>query len=467
MKRLFFLFIIFQFLVACTTDFEEINNNQNEPLEVTGDLLLPTVIFNVADHLVSDAYGFGDIIAQYAASYEFNGTDIYNWTSDSRYWNMYDYLQDVKEIENYGANNALPDYEGVALILKSFMFSIMTDAYGDIPYSNALQAAEGVWGPSYDKQQAIYEGLIADLTTANDLIDGSGSISGDILFGGDMMKWKKFANSLKVRLLMRSSNAQSVDSEMQKMVDDASTYPMFESNADNAVYSYSGAFPDLSPYSIGKGREYSYYISVPTTHLIEQLEANDDPRIHEWLGYKGGTTDYIGLEPGLDQGDIGRPVDYASRDTSFYEDPSKIKSWWMTYAELQFCLAEAAEKGMINTGAETYYNNAVSASFDQWGVNMPADFLTDRAVYQSGDLDLIYIQKWLAMYQNTVQAWFDWKRTGKPDFIQAGPGNINEGRVPVRLIYPSVEQSVNTSNYEAAVQSIGADNINTRVWWDK
>jgi hypothetical protein len=98
---------------------------------------------------------------------------------------------------------------------------------------------------------------------------------------------------------------------------------------------------------------------------------------------------------------------------------------------------------------------------------MPGDFLTQSVPYDANNLDRLYEQKWLALYHSGIEAWFDWKRTGKPAFIQAGPGNVNNGLVPVRLQYPSLEQSVNASNYQTAAQRIGGDNINARVWWDK
>jgi hypothetical protein len=467
MKKWLYIFTLALLATACTANFEEINTNFNQPERVTGDLLLPTVIFNLADLTVNQSFGLGDITAQYHGHYEFNDLDIYRWTSDGSYWGLYDLLQDVRDIKQYGITNELAGYEAVALILESYAYSLLTDAYGDVPYSQANQAETGVISPVYDSQEAVYEGMLAALDRANMLIDGDATIAGDILFAGDMTAWKKWANSLRVRLLMRISGVRDVSALLQGIVNDPITYPLFGSTGDDAVYHYSGSVPDLSPYSEGRGREYEYFLAMPTTHLIGLLEAHEDPRIHEWLGYKGGTTEYIGVEPGLNLGDIGRPTAYASKDTSYFYDPARISAIFMTYSELNFLLAEAAMKGMISGDAQAYYEAGVTASFAQWGVEMPADFLTSRVPYDAANADRLYEQKWLALYRTGTEAWFDWKRTGKPSFIQPGPGNVNNNQVPVRLMYPSLEQSVNATNYSAAAQRIGGDNINTRVWWDK
>ncbi len=452
---------------ACTANFEEINTNLNQPLTVTGDLLLPTVIFDLADFSVNQSFGLGDIITQYHGHYEFNDLDIYRWTSDGSFWVLYNYLQNIRDIRQYGVENDLPGYEAVALVLEAYAFSQLTDAYGDVPYSQANQAESGIIAPAYDAQEVVYDGILASLERANQIIDEDAFVAGDILFGGDMTAWKKLANTLRVRLLMRISDVRDVSASLQQILDDPAAYPLFESTADDAIYRYQGSSPDLSPYSEGRGREYEYFLSIPTTRFVGLLQAHEDPRIHEWLGYKGGTTEYIGVEPGLDLGDIGRPTAYASKDSSFFYDPSKIAAIFITYSELNFLLAEAAMKGLISGDAKAFYDEGVAASFEQWGVEMPADFLTAKAPYDANNPDRLYEQKWLALYRTCTEAWFDWKRTGKPAFIQAGPGNINSNQVPVRLMYPSLEQSVNVSNYTTASQRIGGDNINTRVWWDK
>jgi Starch-binding associating with outer membrane len=470
MKKILFALALLLGMAACTQDFEDLNANRNEPSTVTGDLLLPTVIFDLSNASVYTAYNFGDIISQYAANYEFNLLDIYNWTNDGRFWGFFSTLQNIEDIKAYGIKNNLPNYEATALILEAFCYGIMTDAYGDLPYTEANRAEEGIITPKYDTQEYIYDQMLLSLERANSIIDVNSDISGDILYRGDMSKWKKFANSLHVRLLMRTSNVRNISSSLQKIVDDPAKYPLFESNADAPIYRYSGVSPYIAPMSSGIGREYEYFLGIPTTHFINLLLAHDDPRIHEWLDEKvntDGSRVYIGVAPGQNLGDIGRPDAFATKDRSYYDRTDKITSVWMNYSEVNFILAEATAKNIIRGDAKAYYDAAVTASFAQWDVDMPADFLTAKAPYVAGNLDRLYEQKWLALYHVGTEAWFDWKRTGKPSFIQAGPGTQNNGKIPVRLMYPSSEQSVNATNYQAAANRIGSDNINTRVWWDK
>ncbi len=150
----------------------------------------------------------------------------------------------------------------------------------------------------------------------------------------------------------------------------------------------------------------------------------------------------------------------------------------MTYAELQFILAEARQKGFITTGAaDTYYNNGITANFAYWqsvvpaaynlNVAMPAGYLAQADVALTGTvivkLAKIALLKWVSLYFNGLEAWFDWRRTGMPA-ITPGPANLNNNKVPVRYIYPLSEQSLNGTNRAAAVQRQGIDDLNTRPW---
>ena len=460
-----FLYSILMFgFSACTNDFEELNTNPNEPESVSADFLLPTVEFDLANSMVTNTQDFGDLLMQYHARYEFNDIDIYNWTASSRYWSWYSILQDVSDIIQYGQDNNNPNFEAIGLILKSFAFSHITDAYGPVPYDEALEAKTGNTTPAYDSQESIYQDMLADLERANSII-GSGSVNGDHMYGGDMSKWKKFANSLRVRLLMRTSNVQNVSAALTAIVNDPVTYPLFENNGDNAIYDYTGALPSISPISSGVGRAYEYYLAIPTTTFINTLKKYDDPRIDEWLD-PNGFPEYKGTDPGQVLADIGRPADFSTKDSSYFDVSGKVDAIYMTYSELQFLLAEAAERAILSEDAQSFYEAGVQASFDQWGVPIPSDYLSGKAAYESGNMEKLFDQKWLSLYRNTTEAWFDWKRTGMPAFIQAGPGTQNDGEIPVRLLYPGIEQSVNPESYQAAVSALGADDINMRVWWD-
>ncbi|WP_157974613.1 SusD/RagB family nutrient-binding outer membrane lipoprotein [Lewinella sp. IMCC34183] len=454
-------------LTRCTDGFADINTNPNEPEVVTADLLLRTVTFELASNHVANVQAFGDVVGQYTANYEFNDIDIYQWAADSRFWDLYAVIQDAKDIEAFGQATDAPDYEAVSLILQAYMFSILTDAYGDVPYSEAGRAeTDGIYAPAYDSQESIYAGLLADLERANGLFTGA-TIAGDNLFGGDGMKWRRFGNTLRVRLLMRTSEVTDVSDELTALLADPDTYPLMESNADNAIYDFTGVLPNVAPTAAPVGRSYEYYLGIPTTNLVGLLQEYDDPRLAEWLD-RNEQPDYRGVAPGQTLGDIGRPDAFATKAPAYFEEPGKLDAIFLTYSELNFLLAEAAVRGLIAGEGAAYYRAGVEASFAQWGVELPADYFDGAAAWDAGAArELIARQKWLSLWQNTTEAWFDWKRTGRPTFIAAGPGTVNGGEVPVRLLYPSIEQSVNPDNYRAAADRIGGDNINSRVWYDE
>ncbi len=474
MKKITYLLIIIE-LCGCTSDFEDLNTNPNNPNTASENLLLPTVIFDLSNIIVNETYNFGDVIAHYAAQYENNSIDIYRWQADDRFWTpMYKILQNINDIKLIAEENNNDNYKAITLILEAYIFSIITDAYGDVPMLESNRTEEGLINPVYDSQQDIYTLLFEKLEEANDIINQSDPIDGDILYGGDTSKWKKFANSLHLRLLLRISNIQNVDSKMMTLLNNPDIFPIFDSNVDNAIYKYTGNLPDVSEISqTGGGRGYEYYLRVPTTHFIDLLSNNSDPRLELFVSPRDcdvNNPDCVsdllqGLEPGQSISNNGRPADFSRRAVSFFESPTKIQGIFMTFSELNFILAEARENGFIMTSdAETYYNTAIQASFEQWDVTIPSDFLTTTIPYDN-NTDRLYEQKWLALYHSGVESWFDWKRTGKPSFIQAGTGNLNDGKVPVRLKYPSLEQSVNTENYENASAAMGGDNINSSSWW--
>ncbi|MCD8444220.1 SusD/RagB family nutrient-binding outer membrane lipoprotein [Tenacibaculum finnmarkense] len=467
MKKIIYA-VIFVVLSACTNGFETINTNPNSPENASEQLLLPSIIFDLSNHLTNESYGFGEVISQYGAYYEFNDLDIYRWQSDDRFWSpMYAILEDVKDLKQLAKEHNNTNYLAVGLVLEAYIFSVITDAYGDVPYSEANRTKEGIINPKYDAQKEIYKNLLLKLSEANKIIKLSKNITGDILYQGDMLRWKKFANSLHLRMLLRTSKVQNNSVAFNQMIANPAKYPIFESNADNATYNFSGSLPDISSVcKPGGGRAYDYFRLIPTTHLIRTMQGDNDPRIHVLLSPKKDSQNLtLGVAPGQALGAIGRPDAYSRKSTACFESATMVKGVLLNYSELNFILAEAKEKGLISVGnAAAYYNKAVKANFDDLKVQMPADFLTNTAVYNSTS-EILYEQKWLSLYHVGLEAWFDWKRSKKPSFIKAGSGNLNGNLVPVRLLYPSLEKSVNKTNYKKASSAMGGDTMNAAAWW--
>ncbi len=487
---------------ACDKDFEEVNTNTNVPNEVTPDLLLSGVIRNMMNSQVDEAWGIGNIVAQYHAKIQFVNEDRYLWGERNSVWNnVYGNMRNVQNILDMVGEDNTNAYRGIALILKSWMFALATDAYGDIPYTEATKGkTSGVYTPKYDKQEDIYNGILNDLKTANEILAQSTTdIKGDIMYDGgtaSIAKWRKLANSLRLRYLMRISKRKNVAADMQTIITNVSGNPVFTSIADNAELKYLSNAPNQWPlYGTRVGSFDEFRVSKT---LSDRLKALNDPRLVVFgrptqSSVASGNPVIQGIPNGL--GDVaalnynGGPQGVSRVGYTFAclvcndagqapPVPDAPRAVLMSYSELQFVLAEARERGWITTGeAETYYMNGIKANFEYWKTIVPssyniniepsASYYTQPEVALSGTsgerLNKILLQKWITLYFNGLEAWFDWRRTGMPEIIP-GPDNLNNNKVPVRYPYPLSEQSLNGTNRSEAVQRQGADDINTRTW---
>lgn len=510
-KKIFSILLAFQlgWLVSCTDDFEEINSNPNSPEVVPSYLLLPTVIRSTASQVAGQAWGIGNVVMQYTAKIQFTNEDRYNWGPFSNPYNtFYNSMRDLNNIilisEPLGQNN----YVGIAKVLRAFQYSFMTDAYGDLPYSEAIKAKEDVNYPVFDTQETIYEGILKELREANDLLGSSNeAVRGDIIFNGDISKWKKFANSLRLRVLMRLSLRKDPSVEMQQIISNPTQFPIFTGNNDHAVLQHLPDVPNQHDlYTTRSGSFDEYRLSENMENTLKNL---NDPRLFAYAqpttnsgaGIIGNLDDYQGVpnslsdEEALQYSPSGDPSkggsNYISRVGLLWScnqctplaNPIGYQTILMNYSELQFILAEARERGYISSGsAEEFYLNGIRASFDYYEsryrlVNLPliadrlkvsTEYLEQPSVAYSGDqaekLRKIGTQKWLALFFSGMENWFDWRRTGYPQIVP-GPAAF-ENEVPRRFMYPSSVQALNEENYKAAISRQGPDNILTRVWWD-
>jgi hypothetical protein len=474
-------------LLSCTGDFEEVNTNPNNPLSTTPNLLLTGVERDMMNEVLNATWGIGNIVIQQTAKNQFVNEDRYLWGELNGIWNaVYDNMRDVNNILIQAEETNQPNYRGVGLVLKSWMFSLATDCYGDVPYSEASQGKTGLLFPKYDTQDEIYNGILADLAEANTLLNGAINVSGDLIYNGDVKKWRKLANSLRLRYLLRISDRKDVSADMKAILNDPNTYPIFEGITDHAVYTYQAAAPNQFPLFTSRIGSFNEFRASKT--MVDYLQGLSDPRLFIFFRptpateVTASTADdkYDGIPNGLDdvvaQTYNGGQQFQARIGPLFYEQANSSKGMQvakgvvMTYAELQFILAEAREKGLIDAGtAETYYLNGIKASFDYYGVTPDASYFTQTKVSYTGTtnekLEKIGSQKWVAAFYQGFEAWTNWRRTGYP-VLQPSVDNQNDDRIPVRFIFPRIEQSLNSANREAAISRQGADDINTRVWWD-
>ncbi|MGP1991694.1 SusD/RagB family nutrient-binding outer membrane lipoprotein [Zobellia laminariae] len=465
------------FLGSCTDEFDELNENPNSPEAVDPQFLLANVISVEADqNAFYQGFRLANYIQQFAASVEFERIDRYEMGTNSEYWNtIFQLLSDIKSMrELQGSNEA---YNAVGDVMQSFLFSQLTDMWGDVPYTEAVNALDGQFTPAYDTQESIYTdpdtGILAVLERAAATLENSNAtINGDVLFNGNLNKWMRFANSLRLRYLMRISKRLTDYSEIQAL---ALSGKLMQSNEDNAVLPYLTSAPNQYPMTLSSLGLYQEHRMTTTVDSV--LTLWNDPRANilykpTQVSVNSGTPEFKGLMNGQDRETIaekGIDLNDVSLFGAIFRDvPDGVDAQFMQYSEVQFALAEATERGYITGSVQSYYEAGVRASFEYYGVDVPAGYLVQEAIALNGtdNLNKILTQKWFSLISNGHEAWFNVRRTGIPS-LKPGPDNLNDDKYPVRYLYPESEQATNSSNYKIAAERIGGDNINSKGWWEK
>ncbi len=473
-------------LASCTDGFEDLNTNPNQPIEVPTSSLFTGAERELVRSIFGnhqDLVGIGIppmIYAQQVAGLRGGSDNIYAIVEDdfSEIYNRG--LRDLEEIIRLNTDEATvalaalsgPNVNQIAVakILKAWAYHNLTDVWGDIPYTQALKGQEYAL-PEYDTQEFIYMDLLNELTEASDMIDvNAGDISGDIIYGGDMAKWQKLANSLKMRVGLRLSEvAPTVASTA---ISEAFLAGVLSSNDDNASYKFLESAPNNNPWF------YRFELSVPNygvaSTLVDMMESVNDPRLDAYADTSfnadmGGG--FVGMPVGLDIASGSGISDFA---VSWPDATNLLSStspfMIMTYSEVLFILSEASERGWITGSASTYYEEAITASIEQWGITDAtsiSDYLAQGSVAYdvANPLKSIGEQKWISFFMQGVQSWSEWRRLDYPTLEIAEDAVISD--IPRRKGYPPSEINLNKANYDIAVGRQGPDNLLTRVWWDK
>lgn len=481
MKKIYFLVIALVCLTgsSCTSDFNDLNENPNSPQEVDPQYLLTNVISVEADaNTFEQGFLLANYLEQFSASVEFERIDRYEMGSNSAYWDqIFELLTDLKAMEGLAGFNEA--YGAVGAIMKSFLFSQLTDMWGDVPYTDALGALNGQFTPKYDTQESIYTdpktGILAVLKKSAAILQSTNtSIEGDVMFNNDLSKWARFANSLRLRYLMRISKRLSDYSEIQALADSGM---LIEANDQNAVVPYLSSAPNQFPFFTAAEGANGEHRMTKTVDSV--LKLWDDPRISilykpTELSVTNGTPMFKGLLNGQNRETISDKKinlnDISLFGSIYRNEPDGVNGQYMQYAEVQFALAEAVTRRYITGNAQSYYQNGITASFDYYGAELPADYFSRKPIALTGnkqeDLVKIMTQKWLSLISNGHEAWFNIRRTGIPA-LKPGPDNLNDGRYPVRYLYPESEQATNSTNYQEAADRMGGDNINSKEWWER
>lgn len=488
-KNILYFFIILMIISSCEK-FEELNTNPNEPTSVTADVVLPGAIRQSVNASVDASYLVGNIAAQINGKTLRLEVDAYTWNAFPKYWAAwYGSLTDVKTLEDIAITNGNEVLEGAAITLRAWVFENLTNAYGNIPYSEATAGADLNFTPVYDEQSFIYQDLLSELERAEDLLTSeNGVISGDILLGGDAEKWQKFANSLRLRLLMYAGDKIDNAGGQFSQVFESGNY--ISSNDDNVALTYTGSAPNEFPVVPLKIGDFDAVAFSKTARDI--LTAYDDPRLMRYA--RPDNDDYSTYDPSVFSGDVNGTgacdsLTGSRLGTQYYNYPDlssatdfglpMAEGIIMTYAEVEFLLAEAAANGWINSDVETHYKAGIAASMAYHQVDLTPfawtdfeDFYNNSGVAYDAITD-IWQQKWIALFFHGLEPYFEVRRwyalggnsfDGIP-FLAPACGNENNDMLPLRFLYPGEEQSLNAENYEAAVNAIGGSNSQNAAMW--
>ena len=514
--------LLFMGLLLSCKDLDELNINPNgvDPEIAHPNLLMSTIIAGTGQTVVG--LGFGNIagVMQHTQKDGWSGShNSYDWNPSGSDWgSYYDLLRNTQAMLEKAEEMDLDFHRGVGLIIRAYLFGMIADLWGDAPYTDALLGEDGAEEhirPPYDPQQEIYQGILADLDTANTLLSGrQSSYTGidavqDILYNGNVEYWRKFANSLALRYYMRLSykDPDFARTGIEKIVDHPDDYPLILKEREDADMPYPGtstadAWPSNTVFQQEKQGSYMRLKMCAT--LVDTLEYFNDPRLHVWakkidiplqidytdhfrdeivggIRYVGDSVaadyerkfgvpldldpEYVGLppawsivpqaynlNPNLDQASYNP---HASHLSEMYKQASGalLVSRMMSAAEVHFIIAEAALKGWTGEDAQTHYEEGVKASLAAWGLaGEYSTYITQPGVVWDGTLGQIMEQKWIASWTAAAEAWFDWRRTGYP---QLKPGKeVKKDAIPLRFYYSVKELDLNRENCDAAIDRL-------------
>lgn len=463
-------FLAISSLISCTKDFEKINTDPNRISQISPGTLLNPTLYGMASFNMERADAFTFDLMQVSLPFPSvtGGLHRYELTENtgSSTWNTYyRWITNVKEMYAAAIKYENPNYQAIALTLNAWIYSNLTDAFGDVPMDEASRGDEGIFRPRFNKQEEIYPKLLADLEEANNLYNSSNKTTygTDILYENNFSRWRKFTNSLHMRLLLRLSNRPEMESytKLRAMIDNPTKYPVFASNDDGAIIETTGIDPLVSPW--GRPQDFTTFRAA-SEFFVDNLVAMDDPRLTRFVSKAtGAPTEYKGIPSGFDPSQQFNFTP-SNLQQSLVIDPMAIPIF--TYAEVQFIKAEVELHDGNAGAAQTAYEKGVKAAIEQWGLTMPADYFTNPATAYDGTLERIMLQKYFALFFVDYQQWFEYRRTGLPTLPQ-NAGMENNGIMPSRFFYPIDVRNNNAQNYQEAVEWMGSDDINTKVWWDQ
>lgn len=481
--------ILAMLLFSACKKYDYFQDNPNNPTAADPSLLLPN-IQRIAFSTISADAALASRYLVYTQSA--SNSQYYNWQRSSM---SYSNIAQVIKMEQEAARTNKPSYRYLGKFFTSYFIVNMTQTFGDIPYSQMMQSVRDgnftdttAIRPAYDKQQDIYVGVLEELKKASDSISSSSvAINADLIYNGNIDKWKRLINSYTLRVLMSLSKKENdatlaIKQRFNDIVSDPGKYPLMQSNADNGRLPYYDITGNQYPYFNNNSMKTDYYLDESFVSILQGLE---DPRLFVFGKPKPSSnlpaTDFdaydgLGGSAPLADNTAKRGQGNASQiNDRFAYQAINEPSLLMSYAELQFILAEAVVRGWISGNAAEYYRNGIQASmeFSNFGGSYSAEAIDEYlssevvALQAGNEIEQIITQKYISMFMNTGwQPFYEQRRTGFPTFDVSGAGILNGGQIPKRWMYPNDEFINNGVNVEKAIrdQYPAGDNVNGIMW---
>lgn len=475
MKKISFLiFTISTILFTnCTKDFDTVNSDPNNPLSIRADLLMSGIIRGTQTAAYQMFGDNGATWSQQISQVEYVTEERYiprngsvNNTWGASYTTV---IKEAKEMAKFAKEENNTKLEAAAIVLEVNAFQTLTDVFGPIPYTEAC--VKGNYKPKYDSQEFIYNDLIKRLDEAIALFsvldDTKIPVKVDLIFAGDVSKWKKFAYSLKLRALMRISKAPGVNnaSKIQEVVASGN---LMSSNADTAkIYNLTDQ-ANAHPFFATLGNRKEYKVS---SVLVAKCNEYNDPRLAIYAE-KNNANLFVGNNPGADT----RNYPGTSAIGAFYKK-ADLSSILLSYSQVQLLLAEAANEGYIAnpsvggvSQAVQYMRNGIESNFIYNGLTSAAatTYVAQPSlifITQAAGKKIIAEQVWLSTFCQGFEPWTEWRRTGFPTLVPVI--SATQPSIPSRYPYAQLESSVNQASYSAAVSTLGnGDTVISKLWWD-
>ena len=478
-KRIVFIALVSLSIIACdSVDFGDVNDNPNAPSSApTAGLLTNAMRIIGGTSIKDDVFNKGIVshttpllYAQYVA----NG----QYPDESRYvtlnWSYYRFyagpLRDLQEVVSVKTGSEALDAANtiaVATLTRAYILHTMTDRWGYIPYSEALQGFENTT-PKFDSQEDVYKGLFNEIDTALGMIDVvNPGPKGDILLGGNMNRWIQFGNTLKAVMALRLSKRDADLGGLAKTKFNEAIGNAITTSSENIYYTFladDNNDNQLQDRFVDEGRKDWIMSDVLVNYMIGtgSSTAPQDPRLAKYADPVVGTSTFVGARYGSGN-DL---VDNFSFITKNIIENGEAPGMIFTAAQMHVSMAETVELGWMAGSAQDHFKMAIQESMAQWGVDAAAATAFANGYNYTG-IQAIAEQKWVALYMQGFEAWAEWRRIGGPATIAPPEIMLNGLGVPQRQGYPSTTPSINKANYDAAVAAQGADDLDTKLWWAK